>query len=157
MLVVQHIAAGFVDGFAQWLAQSCAMPIKVAAEGEELVAGRVYVAPDQLHLGVKAPYHVSLTNGPPEHGSRPSVSVCFRSLAEVFGSGAVGVLLSGMGKDGAEALGLLKQRGALTIAQNAETSVVHGMPGEAIKIGAARWVLGAEAIASALADLIIRR
>jgi two-component system chemotaxis response regulator CheB len=96
---------------------------------------------------------IALQNSGPENGHLPSVSCLFRSVAAAYGSGAVGVLLTGMGKDGAAELGLMKEKGAVTIAQDKESSVVHGMPGEAIKLGAASYVLSPDKIAAALMNL----
>ena len=91
---------------------------------------------------------LQLTTGPPENGSRPSVSVLFRSVAECYGAHAIGILLTGMGRDGARELRLMRDKGAVTIAQDEETSVVHGMPGEAIKLKGARYVLAPDRIAA---------
>lgn len=153
VLIVQHIAAGFVQGFAEWLGQSSGFPVQVATHGEFLLPGRAYVAPDGFHMAMQADHRIILNDGVPENNLRPSVSALFRSVAQVFGPEAVGVLLTGMGKDGADELKLLKEKGALTIAQDEETSVVHGMPGEAIRLGAATHVLSPERIASMLASL----
>lgn len=97
---------------------------------------------------------IGLSNEEPENGLRPSISVLFRSVADLYGRQAVGVLLTGMGKDGARELKLMRDRGAVTIAQDRETSVVHGMPGEAIKAGAATYILPPEKIAAALLNLV---
>jgi len=96
---------------------------------------------------------LACTGDGPENGLRPSVSYLFRSVAEVFGKNAAGVLLTGMGKDGAEALKLMKDNGALTIAQDEDSSVVFGMPGEAVRLGAAQYVLPPGEIAALLARL----
>ena len=154
VLIVQHIATGFVRGFADWLAQSCGLPVHVATHGESPLPGHAYVAPEDSHMGVERGPRVVLSNTTPENGSRPSVSYLFRSVAEKLGPDAVGVLLTGMGKDGAEELKLMKDRGAVTIAQDAQSSVVHGMPGEAIKLGAALHVLPADRIAAMVASLL---
>ncbi len=153
VLVVQHIAPGFVQGFAQWLAHSTALPVHLAREGETIQPRQVYVAPDHHHLGLRPSGTFQLDDSPPEAGSRPSVSFLFRSLALSFGARAVGVLLSGMGKDGAEGLHLMRQKGALTIVQDRESSIVHSMPGEAVKLNAAALVLSPARIAATLADL----
>lgn len=153
ILVVQHIAPGFVDGFAQWLQRSTGLPTSVARDGEPLRPGHVYVAPDGFQMGVNRASQITLADAPPENGHRPAVSFLFRSLAQWFGARAAGVLLSGMGTDGAEALLLLRQQGALTIAQDPESSVVYGMPAEAVRLGAAAHSLAPEGIAILLSRL----
>jgi two-component system chemotaxis response regulator CheB len=155
-LIVQHMAAGFTRGFVEWLKQSSRLAVELAAHGETLLAGHVYIAPDGFQMGVKAG-GIALTHDEPEYGLRPSVSFLFRSLAEVYGRRAVGVLLTGMGKDGAAELQAMKERGAITFAQDEESSVVHGMPGEAIKLEAATYVLPPEKIAAALQSLVKKR
>jgi two-component system, chemotaxis family, protein-glutamate methylesterase/glutaminase len=157
VLVVQHIAAGFLGGLRDWLARVTSLPVSIAAGGEALRGGAVYLAPDDRHLGVAESGHIALSQAPPESGLRPSVSYLFRSAAQAYGAGAVGVLLTGMGRDGAEELKLLRDRGAVTIAQDAESSVVHGMPGRAIELGAALHVLPPEQIAATLAALANRK
>lgn len=154
ILIVQHMTKGFVEGFVEWLSQSTHFPVHVAARGERLLPGNAYVAPDGLQLGVDSGGQIDLSNAEPEHGLRPSVSYLFRSVANVYGTRAIGVLLSGMGKDGAYDLKLMKQKGAITIAQDEESSVVHGMPGEAINIEATQYVLSPEKIADALTRFV---
>lgn len=153
LLIVQHMAAGFIQGFVEWLAQSSGLPVHVAMHGEYLVPGHVYVAPDEFQMKVEHGGKIALTRDEPENGLRPSVSYLFRSLAEVYGGDAVACLLTGMGRDGAEELRLLKERGAFTLAQDRESSVVHGMPGEAIKLDAAMFVLPPDKIAAVLTNL----
>jgi two-component system chemotaxis response regulator CheB len=153
VLVVQHMAAGFVRGFIEWLAHSSRLPIHLAAHGEQMLPGHVYVAADELQMKVERGGRIALTRDAPESGLRPSVSYLFRSLAEAYGGDGVAGLLSGMGRDGADELKLLKDRGMVTFAQDKESSVVHGMPGEAIKLGAATLVLPPEKIAAVLARL----
>ncbi len=153
VVIVQHIAAGFVRGFIEWLAQSSALPIHLATHGELLLPGHVYVAPDEHQMKVERGGKVALTKDEPENGLRPSVSYLFRSVAEVYGADAVAGLLTGMGRDGAEELRRLKEKGAVTIAQDKDSSVVHGMPGEAIRLEAATLVLPPEKIAPVLANL----
>jgi len=152
VLIVQHIAAGFTQGLVEWLAQSSSLPVHLPAHGQVVLPGHVYVAPDGLHMAVGAD-HVQLRSDGPEAGLRPSVACLFRSVAKAYGPSAVGVLLTGMGKDGAWELKLMKEQGAMTIAQDRETSVVHGMPGEAIRLGGATYVLPPEKIRLALASL----
>ena len=154
LLIVQHIAPGFVQGFAEWLSGAAHFPVHIASHDEVPLPGHGYVPPDGLHMGVGNGPRIVLSGHPPENGLRPSVAYLFRSIAQVLGPGAVGVLLTGMGRDGAEGLKIMKENGAITIAQDEESSVVHGMPGEAIKLGAATHVLPPEGIAAMLAALV---
>jgi two-component system chemotaxis response regulator CheB len=154
VLIVQHIAHGFVEGFAEWLSGATHVPVSVASHGERAAPGHGYVAPDGFHLGLENGPNIVLSDHAPENHVRPSVSYLFRSVAQVFGPAAVGVLLTGMGRDGAEGLKVMKEKGAITIAQNEESSVVYGMPGEAIKLGAATYVLSPEGITAMLVDLV---
>ncbi len=153
LLIVQHMAKGFVEGFAQWLAFSSPLPVHVAAQGEELLPGHVYIAPDGFHLLLQTGGRIHLSDAPPENGLRPSVAALFRSVAAVCGRNAVGVLLTGMGNDGAEELLQLRRKGAVTIAQDKASSVIYGMPGEAAKAGAATHLLAPERIAVMLEQL----
>ena len=150
ILVVQHIAVGFTDGFADWLASSSRLPVHVARNGDLPRAGHIYVAPDDHHLRIDRHSKLHITQEAHCHGSRPSVGVLFRSVADHFGHRAVGILLTGMGRDGAEELKILSDRGAITIVQDEESCVVFGMPGEAIKRGAARYVCPPDEIAHLL-------
>lgn len=154
VLIVQHIAPGFLQGLVDWLAGACALPVCIARHGESAQSARVYIAPDGFQMGVARGGIIALTRDGPVNSHRPSVAYLFRSVADVYGRNAVGVLLTGMGKDGAEELKLMKQRGAVTIAQDAQSSVVHGMPGEAIRLDAATSVLAPGRIAAVLAGLV---
>lgn len=157
ILIVQHIADGFVAGMAEWLNQTTALQVHVASHGALALPGHVYLAPDDFHMGVGAGGAIVLTREDPENHLRPAVSYLFRSLAQTCGADAVGVLLTGMGRDGAEELKAMKDQGAITIAQDRDSSVVHGMPGVAIALGAATHVLAAERIAPALVALVQHR
>lgn len=150
LLIVQHIAPGFLGGFVDWLNHTSSLNAQIAAHGILPQPGHAYIAPDDFHMCVDIAGRIVLSRGEPDAGLRPSVSSLFRSLAQHCGAGAVGVLLTGMGKDGAAELKLMRERGADTIAQDRETSVVHGMPGEAIALGAATQILPADRIAPAL-------
>jgi two-component system chemotaxis response regulator CheB len=154
VFIVQHMAAGFMPGFVEWLGQYSALPISIATHNQQALPGSVYVAPDGFHMQVQRGGRILLTDDPPEHGLRPSVSSLFRSVARTYGSNAVGILLTGMGTDGAAELKTMKQGGAVTIAQDKESSIVHGMPGEALNLDAASYVLSPEQIAAALASLV---
>jgi two-component system, chemotaxis family, protein-glutamate methylesterase/glutaminase len=154
VLVVQHISSGFAAGFVQWLAGATRLPVHLAEEGQRIEPGHAYVAPDGIHMGVGADDRIELRLAEPEHNVRPAVSYLFRSVIRQYGGNAVGVLLSGMGKDGAVELGAMRDLGAVTFAQNKETCVVFGMPGEAVRNGAAVHVLPPDRIAPALSELL---
>ncbi len=154
ILVVQHISPGFLQGMASWLAQTTGLPVEIASDRMRPRAGHVYLAPDDCHLGVDLNGELQLLKTPSEHYLRPAVSFLFRSLAHACGPNAIGVLLTGMGRDGADALKTMHDGGALTIAQDKESSAVHGMPGAAIELGGARLVLPADKIAGALVEHI---
>ncbi|MDQ3185554.1 MAG: chemotaxis-specific protein-glutamate methyltransferase CheB [Pseudomonadota bacterium] len=154
ILIVQHMSTGFIGGFVQWLTNSSSLPIHVAAHGELLLPGHVYIAPDEYQMKVEREGKIILTKDEPEHGLRPSISYLFRAVAEVYGCDAVAGLLTGMGRDGAVELRLLKDKGAVTFAQDKASCVVHGMPGEAIKLDAAMLVLPLEKIAAVLTNLV---
>lgn len=155
VLIVQHMARGFVHGFVEWLGNTSGFPVRVAAEGEHLNPGCAYVAPDDFHMGVSGNV-IRLSSNPPENGMRPSVSHLFRSVEEAFGANAACVLLTGMGKDGAEELKSLRTAGAITIAQDKESSVVFGMPQQAIQLDAAMYILPPPGIARTLAAIVTK-
>ncbi len=157
ILIVQHISPGFVEGFVEWLKNTTGFPLHVASHGEYALPGHAYIAPDGCHMGVEYGPRIILSKHEPEDGLRPSVSYLFRTAAKVFGSEAIGVLLTGMGSDGAEELKQMKDNGALTIAQDKESSVVHGMPGEAIKMNAATNILSPEEIIILLNSLVTKK
>lgn len=157
VLIVQHIARGFLAGMADWLNQTTALTVQIASYGIVPMRGHVYLAPDDFHMGIDANGAISLTREPPSNGLRPSVSFLFRSLAHALGPNAIGVLLTGMGRDGADELKMMKDTGAVTIAQDRETSVVFGMPAEAIALGGATHVLPMDKIANALVTLVNHR
>lgn len=156
VVIVQHIAAGFLQGLTDWLTTTTGFPVHVAKHGETLLPSNAYLAPDSFHTEVSRDSRIALVPGPPEFGLRPSVAHLFASVARAFGPNAAGVLLTGMGRDGAEELKLMHDKGALTIVQDRESSVVFGMPGEAVKLGAAGHVLNPEAIAALLTATVIK-
>ena len=157
VLIVQHIAAGFVNGFKEWLSATSGIPIKIAEHGEPLTAGVGYIAPDNFHMGISNSKKIILSDNPPENGSRPSAGYLFRSVAQSVGQDALGVLLTGMGKDGAADLKTMREKGAITIVQNEESSIVFGMPGEALRIGAADKALSPEKISDILAKVGLKK
>jgi two-component system chemotaxis response regulator CheB len=156
LLIVQHIAAGFVKGFAEWLSAESGISLKIAEAGERAEAGIGYLAPDNYHMGITNGNRIILSSEPPENGSRPSVSFLFRTVAQTMGQNAMGILLTGMGRDGANELKTMKEKGAVTIVQNEESSVVFGMPGEALRIGAASHVLSPDEIARMVAGTSLK-
>lgn len=157
ILVVQHIASGFLVGMVEWLRQTTALPVQLGVHGTTALPGRVYLAPDGHHMGLLPGGRILLSKDPPESSLRPAVSFLFRSVAKACGAQSVGVLLTGMGRDGADELKLLKDKGAVTIAQDAESSVIHGMPGEAVRLGAALYTLPPDQIAPMLLTAVNRR
>ena len=136
VLVVQHMAEGFVEGLARWLDGVCPLPVAVAVEGEHLQAGQVYLAPANQNLVLRPGFRVGLLDPQPGQYHVPGVDVTFRSVAEHAGPRSVGVLLTGMGRDGAAGLRMLRDVGASTIGQDEATSVVWGMPGAAQELDA---------------------
>jgi len=156
ILIVQHIAPGFLPGLVDWLNQTTAWHVQIAAHGVTPKPGHAYLAPDDFHMGIAPSGRIMLSREGPIGGLRPAVAYLFRTLAEVCGPQAVGVILTGMGRDGAAELKLMRDAGAETIAQSRETSVVHGMPGEAIAMDAATHILATDKIADALVTLVRR-
>jgi len=157
LLIVQHISPGFVEGLAQWLMDSTGFPARVAEQRELAMPGQAYFAPDGHHLTIANDGRIVLTTAAPDNGLRPSVARLFLSVADAYGPRAAGVLLSGMGRDGADQLKLIRDRGGLTIVQDQESSLVFGMPAEAIKLNAAEHVLAPNGIAALLAIAVIKR
>ncbi len=153
VFIVQHIAQGFSEGFASWLSNTSGFPVSIASQGEIAAPEHGYIAPDGFHIGVGNGLHIELSGGDPENGMRPSADYLFCSASQGFGRNAVGVLLTGMGRDGASGLKTMKEKGAITIAQDESSSIVYGMPGEAVKLGAVTYILPLEDIATILTDL----
>ena len=155
VVVAQHIPEAFSGPFARRMDTICAMTVFEAQDGQQILPGHVYIAPGSHHLLVVrdgARYVCRLSDDPLVNRHRPSVDVLFRSVAQNVGPNALGVILTGMGVDGAEGLKEMREAGAATIAQDERTSVVWGMPGEAVKRGAADRVLPLEQIAFALLE-----
>jgi two-component system chemotaxis response regulator CheB len=145
ILIVQHMPVGFTDMFARRLDESCAIEVKEAVPGDLMVAGRALICPGDRHMKVKRmPLGnvVVLNDDERVNGHRPSVDVLFRSVADEFGAFSLGLLMTGMGEDGAEGLGRIKKSGGFTVAQDEESSVVYGMPRVATERGYATRILG---------------
>jgi len=154
ILLVQHIAPGFAPGLAEWLGQGTPFAVKLAEPGEPARPGTVYIAPDGSQMGIAKDGRIRLTGEVAEDGFRPSASYLFQSVAETYGRSAIGILLTGMGRDGAAGLRRLREAGGLTIAQDEESSVIFGMPGEAVRLGAAEHVLSPEQIVVTIRSLV---
>lgn len=150
ILCVQHISEGFLQGLVDWLGTETALPIKIAQAGEVPQPGRVYFPPERRHLQLDNQGRFLLSNSPPVSGHCPSVTVLFQAVAAYYRQSAVGILLTGMGRDGAEGLLAIAQAGGTTIAQNEQSCIVFGMPKEAIALGAAQQVLPLTEIAPTL-------
>ena len=153
ILIVQHMPEGFTEMFAHRLNESCSIEVKEAQSGDLLLAGRALICPGNRHMKVKKMplgQMVVLTDDDKVNGHRPSVDVLFHSVAQEFGAQALGVIMTGMGEDGAEGLGELKRAGAITIAQSEESCVVFGMPKAAIERGHAIRVVHLDALANTL-------
>jgi two-component system chemotaxis response regulator CheB len=154
VVIVQHLAAGFSAGLCTWLDRVSPLRVREAQHGERLEAGTVYIAPPGIHLSVDRAQRVSLCDAPAVAGHRPSGTFMLRSLARAYGPQAAGVVLTGMGADGSEGLAELRAAGGPTIAQDAATSVVDGMPGAARRLGAAGCVAPLPEIAAAIRELV---
>jgi two-component system chemotaxis response regulator CheB len=153
ILVVQHMPEGFTEMFARRLDECGALDVSEAKSGDLLISGRVLICPGNRHMMVRRMPRgdmVILSDGPPVNGHRPSVDVLFHSVAQEFGLTAVGVIMTGMGEDGAEGLGAIKTAGGMTIAQSEETCVVSGMPRAAILKGHANKIVPLEGIGTFL-------
>ncbi|MGH9670198.1 MAG: protein-glutamate methylesterase/protein-glutamine glutaminase [Terriglobales bacterium] len=153
LVVVQHMPEGFTEMFARRLDESCALQVKEAQSGDMLLAGRALICPGNRHVRVRRmPLGdmVVLSDEPQVNGHRPSVDVLFRSLAQEFGINGVAVIMTGMGEDGADALGTVKAAGGLTLAQDEASCVVYGMPKAAIEKGYASRVVPLEALSHTL-------
>ncbi len=153
IVVVQHIANGFLAGLVSWLHNMLKIPIHIASDSEKLLPGHVYFAPDGHQMGVTKRGKIQLDKCNSNNGLCPSVGSLFNSVADEFGKKAVGIILTGMGSDGAKELKLLRDTGALTIAQSKESALIFGMPGVAVQLGAAKYILSAEEISVLLVDI----
>jgi two-component system response regulator WspF len=148
--VIQHVDAQFASGLVSWLDQQITLPVRIAKVGEYLEPGTVLVAGTNDHLYVKPDLTLGYTKDPLDYPYRPSIDVFFKSLADHWTRRGTAVLLTGMGRDGAEGLAALRARGWHTIAQSKESCIVYGMPKAAVELNAAIEVLSPDAIATAL-------
>jgi two-component system chemotaxis response regulator CheB len=154
VLVVQHIFEGFAASLASWLDRSTSLRVRVAENGDAVSPGSVLIAPDRLHLTVVPGGRVALSAGSPTDTHRPSGNVLFRSLAEIYGRSAIGVMLTGMGDDGVEGLRAIRSAGGVTLAQDEDSCVVYGMPRLAHESGAAQQVVSLSEMADVVCGLV---
>ncbi len=157
VLVVQHMAPGFIDGFAEWLGSGTRLSVRVGRQGTKLESGSVYVAPDDHQFGLSDPHTLEVSSEPPIEGFRPSGTHLFRSVAQHHGKKALGVILTGMGRDGVEGLRSLRSAGGRVVAQDEASSVVFGMPGVTIAAGLAHEILPLESIGPRLSEWVVSR
>ena len=156
ILVVQHITPGFLEGMVAWLGRLSQIPIHIASDKEKIIPGNIYFAPDYHEMRMQNDIiHLRKCN----EGVNicPSVAFMFENMAKQYAKQTIAILLTGMGRDGANELKTLKDAGALTIAQDKESSLVHGMPGEAIKIDAANYILNPDEVISMLQSIQKKR
>jgi len=156
IIISQHIPAAFSKPFSKRMDSCCAMTVCEAQDGQQIIPGHVYIAPGSHHLLIEKSnnnYICRLNDGPKVNRHKPSVDVMFRSVCQSAGHNAIGAILTGMGDDGARGLKEMHEVGSATVAQDEKTSVVWGMPGEAVKHGGVDHVLALEKIAQKLLDL----
>jgi two-component system chemotaxis response regulator CheB len=154
LLIVQHITPGFAFGLAEWLAKETRMRVKLAEPNETVRGGVAYVAPDGVQMGIRPDGRIHLAPRPGGDGLCPSASYLFESVAAAYGRSAMGVLLTGMGQDGAAGLRRLRLAGGITVAQDEATSIVFGMPAEAVRLEAAEYILPPPGIARFIRALV---
>ena len=146
MIVVQHVDTQFAEGLANWLDRQSPLPVRVAREGDRPQAGTVLLAGQDHHLAFASPTRLVYTRQPADCSCRPSIDLFFKSAARFWPGEVIGVLLTGMGRDGAEGLRALRARGHHTIAQDRLSSAVYGMPAAAAELGAAAEILALDKI-----------
>ncbi len=152
-LLVQHIGSNFTSGFVDWLNRDTALLVKTAEEGEKVEPGKVLVAPGDVHMEVENE-RIRFSNGPLVNNCRPSVDVMFKSVAREYGNQAMAVLLTGMGRDGAEGMMAIKQRNGATLVQDEKSSVIFGMPKSAVELGAADKIVTLKEIPDEIVKLV---
>jgi two-component system chemotaxis response regulator CheB len=153
ILVVQHMARGFIDGLARWLSANLAVKVVVGADGDVLTPGTVYLGPDNRHMGASEG-RIALSDDAPNNGFRPSIDYLFDSCARAYGPSMVAVMLTGMGQDGVEGLETVRARGGRVLAQDEESSVVYGMAQVAVERGLVNEVFPLDLIGRRLKDLV---
>lgn len=154
ILVAQHISDGFAQGMADWLGSLCKLPVRLAQDGDALVGGVIYLSPSEQHLAVASPQRLALRERAAGDLYRPSCDVLLASVAGIFGSRATGMILTGMGHDGAAGLAAIRAAGGSTLAQDEASSVIFGMNRVAIERGAVQRVLPLSGMAAAMLDKV---
>lgn len=154
IVIVQHMSVGFLKGLIKWLQSECALSIVTASEGQRIQPRTVYFAPDGCHLELRRRQIFSFNYNPPVNYVRPSVNVLFESVAQTYRAATIGILLTGMGEDGAIGLKKIHDHGGLTIVQDENSSVIYGMPKAAVELGAVDHILPIEQIGPMLKQLV---
>jgi len=154
ILIVQHIFSGFTQGMVNWFSKNCSIKVKLAENGEKVANGVAYFPPDDVHLAVDDSHRIILSDDEPIGGHRPSVDFMMKHVATAFREKSIGILLTGMGRDGTEGLKAIKEQGGKTIVQDEKTSVIFGMPKSAIDAGVADMVCPLERISSEVINLL---
>ncbi len=149
-VIVQHMAEEFIPGFVEWLGESCKVPVAEARQFDTIQPGKIYVAPGTHHLCISPSRRFELVDGPLVHECRPSIDMLFKSVARAAPRETLGILLTGMGSDGAEGLLQLRKAGGQTLAQDEASSVIFGMPKEALAMGAVDTLFSLDVLAAAL-------
>ncbi|MFQ5901133.1 MAG: chemotaxis-specific protein-glutamate methyltransferase CheB [Thermodesulfobacteriota bacterium] len=154
IVIVQHISNGFTEGLAEWLDSECQIRVKIAEDSEEIKAGIAYIAPSCLHMEVKTGERIGLTKGDSLHGHIPSGDILMESVGRVYKREATGIILTGMGRDGANGMRIIRQYHGNTIAQDEETSIIFGMPKAAIDMNIVDMVMPLDKIADEIVRIL---
>jgi two-component system chemotaxis response regulator CheB len=153
VVIAQHISDGFAGGMAEWLGRLCKLPVRVVADGELLQAGVIHISPSERHFSITPARRAALIERGPLDVYRPSCDVLLSSVAEVFGHQSIGIILTGMGSDGAKGMARIRERGGMTLGQDEASSVIYGMNRVAIEAGAVHQILEVDAIAAEMVRL----
>jgi two-component system chemotaxis response regulator CheB len=154
VVIVQHVAEGFSAGLAEWLDRESDMTVREAQDGDRMRAGYAFLAPTGSHMVVNSGNRIKLDGGPPVAGHRPSADILFASVARAYAHNSIGVILTGMGSDGAKGIVAIKNAGGKAIAQDEESCVVFGMPKAAVQTGVVDKVLPLNSIAKGICGFV---
>jgi two-component system chemotaxis response regulator CheB len=157
ILIVQHVTNGFATGLAEWLNEQIKMDVSLAGHGDIPKSGMVMLPPDDYHMQVNSSGAIELSKAPPYKGLRPSANYLFNTMARFYGASGMGIILTGMGDDGAEGMESMYKTGALTFAQDEESCIVYGMPAEAVKRKAVKQILTPDQISQYLINMATQR